>query len=35
MQLSRHIPKDNQDHAQGKLVWHDYTVSAFPQAEQP
>lgn len=30
-----HILKENQEYAQGKLVWHDYTVTAFLQAERP
>lgn len=34
-ELSRHVLKENQEYAQGKLVWHDYTTAAFPRAERP
>lgn len=35
IQILRHILKENQEYGQGKLVWHDYTITVFPQAERP
>lgn len=35
MQLLRHNPEKKTKSNKGKLGWHDYNVTAFPQAERP